>query len=79
MPPEPSSRQVLYGEIVAVREDAGGNLRLFRRGRLFIRQSVFHPAGEWRAVKLTAGGDATVTLAAGGDVFPIARAHAARA
>lgn len=44
---------VSYAGIVAVRVDRAGNLRLFERGRFgWLRQRVFHPAGEWEYVAL---------------------------
>lgn len=42
-----SGHRVTYSDITSARIDHSGNLRLYRRGRLFQRQDVFHPAGEW--------------------------------
>lgn len=39
-----------YKDIVRIKVDKHHNLRLFRKGRLFNRQDIFHPAGEWKAV-----------------------------
>lgn len=58
-------RRLLYGDVVATRIDAEGALRLFRRGRVFLRQSIYHPQGEWLEVELRPTGDAIVTLGSG--------------
>jgi hypothetical protein len=46
-----------YADIVAVRRDSRGNLRLYRQREwpwhwLPLRQVAFHPAREWNAVLL---------------------------
>jgi hypothetical protein len=45
-------RMAHYDHIVAVQVDRHGNLRLFRKGRVFARRDIFHPAGEWYDVDL---------------------------
>lgn len=55
---------VVYEGIVQSRVDRFGHLRLYRQaGRVVVRQVVFHPAGEWERVMLTAAHRALVVMA----------------
>jgi hypothetical protein len=53
---------VRYGVIVRGHIDRHGNLRLYRRGRVFARQAIFHPAGEWATFTISHTGDCVVAL-----------------
>jgi hypothetical protein len=53
---------VRYSGIVRGQVDRAGNLRLYRRGRLFARQQVFHPAREWATFTVSHTGDCVVAL-----------------
>lgn len=58
-----SPRIVEYEDIVRGHVDRAGNLRLYRRRRWRVVQSVFHPAGEWRTWSVDRTAHALVQLA----------------
>lgn len=43
----PGLGPITYAYITKAKVDRYGNLRLYRRGRFFDRQDIFHPAREW--------------------------------
>jgi hypothetical protein len=55
-------RIVEYDAVVRAHVDRKGNLRLYRRRRLWVVQTIFHPAGEWRTVSVDRTAHALVQL-----------------